>query len=326
MFLVASKSNFWIQKQITKIQKTKKIDKFLWEKFNLSETKFSDILSDLQTVGMFDERKYIIFDKCEFLHQTENPFQSEKEIADFFNFIISTNDNNTIVIVVREFPIIGNQYWDKIVPLSHNLFEQELTEKFFFELCYKYGEAHKLTFNQKAIFTMYKLLPRDLDVVLSELNKIGNYFQNKNIPISSEKIKEIICYYPKNDSKKFLKYLLTKNFKNMKNIIDKLQHLGIDNSNFINFIYGSWKIIFQIKILSQKSNSSIMISKKLFVPEYEVKELMEITSNLSVEFLIKIRDLILAVERDSKTNNEGNKTFRFSSLNLFIINRNEIYE
>ena len=59
---------------------------------------------------MFDERKYIIFDKCEFLHQTENLFQSDKEIADFFNFITATNDSNTIVIVVREFPVIGNQY------------------------------------------------------------------------------------------------------------------------------------------------------------------------------------------------------------------------
>ena len=260
--------------------------------YDLIETNISRLIEDLDTINFLSNKKIIIGTNAFFLSSDKTKSTIEHNLDLLEHYLDNPNPDNILILVTDNI--------DKRKKITANILKKcELIEEItdINSLIKKRLEDYKM--DNMAINKLLEYCRNDNERVFNELEKLKLYKDDKII--TSKDVEEIVTPTLDDNIFHFVDSILSGNkeyaFKLYHNFIlhgEQVVHMLILISNKIRLIY-------QVKVLSNKGNSDQAISKLLKVHEYPVKLAREAGYKYSEKYLLEILKKLADLDLDIKS-------------------------
>lgn len=275
--------------------------------YDLENNDLSDVLEDLDTYGLFSEKKVIIVRNIGLFKIDDN-----KDKYDHFIKYLNNSDKDKLLIIEAD-KLNSNTKLSKDLKKLCSYKEIEINTKNLIKDCLK-----GYSVNQNTINLIDEYCLGDIVKIQTECDKLKLY------RIDEKKIdeKDVLDLVEKKlgDSKdlvfSFTRSLAEKDKKNaLKKYIELLDY-SIQPLSIIGLLANQMRIIYQVKILSDKGLSNSDIAKMLNEKEFRVKKTRELigyySENDCLNIINKLSDIDLKIKTtDTDSNRE---------IELFIMN------
>ena len=275
--------------------------------YDLENKDLSDVLEDLDTYGLFSEKKVIIVRNIDLFKIDDN-----KDKYDHFIRYLNNYDKDKLLIIEAD-KLNSNTKLSKDLKKLCSYKEIEINTK---ALIKNYLKDYSV--NQNTINLIDEYCLGDIVKIQTECDKLKLY------RLDEKKIdeKDVLDLVEKKlgDSKdlifSFTRSLAEKDKKNaLKKYIELLDY-SIQPLSIIGLLANQMRIIYQVKILSDKGLSNIDMAKMLNEKEFRIKKTRELigyyTENDCLDMINKLSDIDLKIKTtDTDSNRE---------IELFIMN------
>jgi DNA polymerase-3 subunit delta len=312
IYLLYGNDQALIKKEIDNIIEKNKIKEESINEYTLPEAGILDIVEDANTIGMFSTKKAIIVGGI-------NIFYSSKvdKIEYLEEYLNNPNPDTYLIFKINEEKIDTRKKLVKLIEKKGKIIEfnkKNITNiKKYIE---DYLKDNSYQMSSYDIDYLNKRLGNNLDLVMNELDKLMLYKIEEKIitkedidsltePLTLEEIFNLTDAVIKNDVKRSLElyhYFLENNY-------DSLQMLAMLGNQF--------RLLFQVKRLTNKGYNEATISKELGVHPYRVKLAVQTNYNYSendyLKYLYKLATIDELIKRG-----EVDKDL---SLELFLLKK-----
>lgn len=275
--------------------------------YDLENSDLSDVLEDLDTYGLFSEKKVIIVRNIELFKVDDN-----KEKYDHFIKYLNNYDKDKLLIIETD-KLNSNTKLSKDLKKLCSYKEIDINTKALIKECLK-----GYTISQNTINLIDEYCLGDIVKIQTECDKLKLY------KLDEKKIddKDVLDLVQKKlgDSRdlvfSFTRSLAEKDKKNaLKKYIELLDY-NIQPLSIIGLLANQMRIIYQVKLLSDKGLSNSDIAKMLNEKEFRVKKTRELigyyTEDDCLNFINRLSDIDLKIKTtDTDSNRE---------IELFIMN------
>ena len=288
-YLVVTNDKITLDEKIKELNKDNSSEVVFYD---LTETNIERLIEDLDTFNFLSNKKIIVGTNAFFLSSDKTKSIVEHN-TDLLEKYLDNPSDNILILVTDSI--------DKRKKLTSNILKKcELIEEIsdINDLIKKRLEDYKM--DNMAINKLVEYCGNDHERIFNELEKLKLYkLDSKEITISD--IEEIVSPHLDDNIFHFVDSILSGNkeyaFKLYRNFIlhgEQVVHMLILISNKIRLIY-------QVKILSNKGNSDQAISKLLKVHEYPVKLAREAGYKYSEKYLLKILEKFSKLDFEIKS-------------------------
>ena len=288
-YLVVTNDKITLDEKINELNKDKVSEVVFYD---LMETNIEKLIEDLDTINFLSNKKIIVGTNAFFL-SSDKTKSSIVHNTDLLEKYLDNPSDNILILVTDNI--------DKRKKLTSNILKKcELIEEItdINSLIKKRLEDYKM--DSRATSKLIEFCGNDHERIFNELEKLKLYkLESKEITISD--IEEIVTPTLDDNIFHFVDSILSGNkeyaFKLYHNFLlhgEQVVHMLILISNKVRLIY-------QVKVLSNKGNSDSNISKLLKVHEYPVKLAREAGYKYSEQHLLEILEKLAKLDLEIKS-------------------------
>lgn len=279
-YLLESEDNYLISMKIEEL-----IDKCLFKdspvhSYDMEEVPLSNALEDLDTYGLFSEKKVIIISNIESLTAEDN----EKDIEHFFKYFKDSLDTILVIVTARKL----NNTKKITKELKKNLEYIPLTTN---AVDFTKKELQGYTLENGVVKALVSYTLEDIGRIHQECEKLKLYRMDTK-KISLQDVKELVIK-KLGDSRdltfEFVRALASKDKKAALEKYHELEEYSIDAIPLIGLLASQFLIMYQVKILEKRTNLSQEIADTLGEKPYRIQKTRELTRYYSEQ---ELRDVL----------------------------------
>jgi len=305
-YLIESSDFLSFQNEKDKLIKEKGFSSSLINTYDLEEVELEDALEDLDTYGLLSDKKVIVLTNIENIKYDDN----KKDLDHLIKYINNPNPDNLLIIYSH-----GNNTLKTIKELKKvcKNIEVNISIKDYIKNTFK---DYKIDF--KAINMLEEYCLNDFTKVVSECSKLKN-FKMDDKTITCEDIDILVNKKlgdPRDLTFAFSRSLAEKNKKDSLEKYRELLEYNIEPLSIIGLLASQIRIIYQVKLLEEKSMKDKEIAEVLGEKEFRIKKTRELTRLYSKNELLKLMQDLSNMDYRLKTEDiDGNNL-----IELFILN------
>ena len=306
-YLIENTNSIILKATIKNIINKEKFNDAVINYYNLDDVLLSSALDDLDTYGLFNDKKVIVINNIDNFSIESN--------KDDYNHLISYLDNpssNNLLIITAN-------------KLNNT---KKLTKELKKKMIYKEIDSNSIDYIKKEL-NGYKLdsgvirlindyCNEDFDRIHTECQKLISYKDTDNV-ITKEDIDKLLIKSSKDITEltfEFTKYLFNKDKYNALLLFNELKENGVEPISLIGLMASQIRIIYQVKILVNRKLNNLEISKILDEKEYRIKKTRELINYYSEEELLELIRKLSDMDINIKTTDIDSEFL----IELFIIN------
>ncbi len=276
--------------------------------YDMEETTLDNALEDLDTYGLFSDKKVIIVRNLEVLKQDDYP----DSFQHLFAYLKNPNPDNLFIIE-------GNKFNNTLKVTKELKKNCEVLEISFDPIQIIQDELKGYKIASSTIRYLNDVCLGDITKISNECAKLKNYKMDTK-EITKEDIDELVI--PKLGDSKDLTFAFTRALamREKKEALEKYRELlsyQIEPLSIIGLLASQIRIIYQVKILEKERLNDASIASKLGEKsDYRIKKTRELTRLYSEEELLSLMQKLAEMDLMIKTNDvDGN-----SLIEMFILN------
>lgn len=285
-FLIEASDKVLLDNKINEIITKNKFNDVYISTYDLEENDLSDALEDLNTYGLFSEKKIIII-KNVFI-DTKN-----KNLDNLINYINNYDKNYLLILIEPKFDNRLTILKDLKNNKNIEIVSLEINPNTYIKDYLKDYKIDSYTVNR--IITLCK---EDITRITNELDKLMMYkIKEKEITIDDVDLLVVEKLGDSSDTLfSLIRYIMSKDKVNAINTLNELRKYDVDINSIIGLMTSQINLIWGIKILSEKGINNDDMAKTLGVKSvYQIKKLKEYIYDYSYEdicsFIKTIADL-----------------------------------
>ena len=259
LYCLYGAEKFLINKRCNEIIKELGINNVL--KYDMDEDKFIDVLNEVYTIDLFNERKLVIVSNFSF------KMISSKEEDGLVSFI-NGEESNVIILKCTDEKLDERKKLTKILRDNKCVFEfkkliyaslENYVFDYFKECGYKVG--------MPVVKKLVKKLENNSDMVFAEMNKLMMYKYNEKT-ITSEDIDDVIVKNYEKELFTFSSAVMSRDIGKMFSSYKILMDMKIEITVLVDYLSKQFRTLYQIKNMNGSFSD---IARILGVNEYVVK-------------------------------------------------------
>lgn len=259
--------------------------------YDMEEVPLSNALEDLDTYGLFSEKKVIVISNIESLTTEGN----EKDIEHFFKYFKDSLDSVLVIVTARKL----NNTKKITKELKKNLEYISLTTN---AVDFTKKELQGYTLENGVVKAIVDYTLEDIGRIHQECEKLKLYrADTKRISLSD--VDELVIK-KLGDSRDltfdFVRVLASKDKKGALEKYHELEEYSIDAIPLIGLLASQFLIMYQVKILEKRTNLNQEIADILGEKTYRIQKTRELTRYYSAEelrnMLKKLADMDLKIK------------------------------
>ena len=275
--------------------------------YDLDTNDLDDVLEDLDTYGLFSDKKVIIIRNIELFKIDDN-----QEKYEHFIKYLNNSDKDKLLFIETD-GVRGNSKLSKDLKKLCSYKKVEISTKNYIKDCFK---EYKI--NQNTIDLLDDYCLGDIIKIKNECDKLKQYKYDDKI-ITSEDVLELVEKKLGDSTNLLFDFTRSIGEKDKKNSLKKYLELldyNIEVLSIIGMLGGQLRLIYQIMLLNDKRLSNAEISKSLGIHEYRVKKTKELISYYSEEDVLGLIQRLSDIDLKIKTTD----TDPNREIELFIMN------
>lgn len=307
IYVIQSLDSFLIEKKIEEIKKKYQIDLGSISNYDLEEHTLEQVLEDLDTYSFLTPMKCIIVSNPTFL-TTEGGKINEDTLEHFERYLDHPINEHILILIISKL-----DERKKIVKKLKKIAT-------FYQL-----EQDPIAYVKEAL-KGYQLTPGSLSMLVEycnhnisklsqECEKLKLYCLDSHL-IRKEDIEELV-ERELDDSDtyvfSFVNALVLKNKKESLQIYHNLLKLGLDPIAIVTLVANQFRLIYQVKILTEERHNKEEIAKILECHPYRVEKAkmsaMTYLENELLDYLVKLADLDLKMKTGKMDSSEALEMF-----------------
>lgn len=314
-FLIYGDDKYLIKTNIDKILKNNKLDKDSIIKYNMEESSIENLINELNTYDMFQDKKIVLCDNAIFL-SSEAKKDSNYNTDLLIEYLKNPNPNSILILTLNQNIDERKKICKEIKKLCTIIMCNKLNDYQLIEYVKNSCSKRGYKIDNKCIDKFIKYVGNNLMNINNELTKLFLYkVEDKNILL--EDIENVVS---KNEHSNIFD-LIDSVVNNDKNKIfeiyeDIMEYENEEPTKIIVMLANQFRLILQAKILLKDGLNENEISKKLGVHPYRVKLAIQKGKNIPNEILEKYLIDLANLDIDIKSG----KTNKNIGLELFFLN------
>lgn len=314
-YLIYGEDKYLIENNIKKIIKQNNIDENLVIKYNMEEEIIENLINELDTYDMFQNKKIVVCDNSIFL-SSESKKNSTYNTDLLIKYLNNSNPNSILIITLNSNIDERKKISKEVKKLCNTITCNKLNE---YELSnYIKDKLNKggYKINNNDINLFIKYIGDNLMDINNELVKLIMYKDTDKI-ITTEDINKVISKNNHNNIFDLIDCVLTKNKNKIFEVYEDLMlYNNEEPTKIIVMLANQFRLILQCKLLNDKGIKESEIAKKLGIHPYRVKLAVQRCKTLSYEtlkkYLLDLSNLDLNIKSGKDNKNIG--------LELFFLN------
>lgn len=267
-YLLESSDEYLISLKIDEIIKKEGFSSAVKNEYDMEEVEFSSALEDIDTYGLFSDKKVIIISHIEALPSSEH----EKEIDHFFQYLKNPLDTTLVIVTARKLNNTKKMVKQlkkelEFIPLSMNALEFAKKELDGYRL--ENGVLKKLVSD----------CLEDIGRIHQECVKLKIYREDEKT-ISLDDV-SLMVVKKLGDSRdltfEFVRVLASKDKKKALEMYHELEKYSIEAIPLIGLLASQFLIMYQVKILEKKTRLNQEIADILGEKPYRIQKTRELT-------------------------------------------------
>ena len=290
-YLLESEDNYLVSLKIEELIKKCSFNDSPVHSYDMEEVPLSNALEDLDTYGLFSEKKVIVISNIESLTTDGN----EKDIEHFFKYFKDSLDTILVIVTARKL----NNTKKITKELKKNLEYISLTTN---AVDFTKKELQGYTLENGVVRALVSYTLEDIGRINQECEKLKLYRIDTK-KISLQDVDELVIK-KLGDSRDltfdFVRVLASKDKKGALDKYHELEEYSIDAIPLIGLLASQFLIMYQVKILEKRTNLNQEIADILGEKPYRIQKTRELTRYYSEQelrtILRKLADMDLKIK------------------------------
>ena len=273
--------------------------------YDLDEVELKNALDDLDTYGLFTDKKIIVIENIEKLNI------DDKQYKHLLKYLDNYNPNN--ILILTTYKINNTKKIFKELKKKTKYLEVNNNAKEFIKNClsgYKYDCS--------VVNRLYEYLGDDIYKIYNECEKLKSYKIDSKL-INIDDIKLLVNKKNTNITEltfDFVRCLFNKDKISALKCYKELEDNDVEPISLIGLLASQVRIIYQVKILVKRKLSNDEIAKILDEKVYRIKKTRELIHYYSESELLELIRKLSNIDFDIKTTDVDSKFL----IELFIFN------
>ena len=305
IYLIKSDSYYLLNNKITEL--TEGINEIT--KIDLDEADIKDVINDGSYYSLFNEKKALVISNVRYFG---GKFLYEDDVNILYEYL-SNIDDNTIIIFICSDISKTKEITKKVVSLGSTIIDlSSLNEEDINNEIKNYLDNIHVKMDKKVIDELYKRVGFNIDLLLSEINKMSIITSN----ITIDDINKYCNYNVEDLAFDFSNAVVSKNFDVAFNLLDKLIASGTEIPSLIGLLAGSYSTMYLIKDAVQAGLSDSEIET---ITGFKSGRIFINKKNGRIYTLDELKDIIHGLcEVDLKIKTGSNPVYTFKEFLLNI--------
>ena len=301
-YIIVSDDKVTIDNYINKIIKENKLKDFEIIKYDYPDVSISTVLEELNTYNFLSNIKLIVYNNCSFLSKDK-----DKGLDELKKYVMNPSDNY--------FVMINDVIDDKKDIFKCNI--ELLSNKISSELLIK-NNLEGYVMDSRTIKYLADYCLNNNEKILNELDKIKCYKMSENDKnITKEDIDNIAIRDYDEDIYDLVNAIAAKNKDRAFDLYTRISKKEKDSVNIIASISSQIRMLYSVKILTEKKYKPQDIATILGVKPYAVTMALENCNNYSTKKLLSFLNTLADIDYKSKSGlGRGNILFEIFLLNI----------
>lgn len=295
-----------IKRKTIDLIKELKIDNII--KYDMVESELIDIFNEVNYIDLFNDTKVVVVSN----------FSLKKITKDDENIILkyidNRNDNIIIFKCIDETLDERKNITKKLKENTTVLYFPKLEYKALEDYSYEYLKRNGYKIDYSSVKKIVNLCGNNSDFVYGELDKLMLYKIDDKV-ITDEDVNEVVSKNYEKEVFTFLDGVMLNDKSTIFNSYMNLINMNIDPSYILDRISNQYRLLYQVKVLSEVENN-FNIANKLGVKPFIINKLLGYINNYKEEDIFDIIDKLFDCEIYIKVDGLD----RFKVLENFLIN------
>lgn len=313
LYLIYGDEEYLIKKELTNIIDNSDAIEDNIIRYNLDDTNVRDVLEEASMISMFDSKKVIICERCNFL-TGDNKKEVNHDIDSLIRYINNPFEDVYLIFIVRNSKLDERKKIVKELKKCSKVIECKVLESHNLNnYIYEYFKSNSYIIDMSLVRLIVDKVKYDLSNIINECDKLMNY-KDEDKNITKEDIDSVIRDNIEDNIFSLTNAILEKNSKKSIKIYKDLILIGEEPIKLIIMIANQFRLILQVKLMLKNGYKEREMASVIGEHPYRVK--LALSSNFTEDNLIENMKKLVKLDYDIKSGNID-KNF---GLELFLLN------
>lgn len=291
-YLLYGEEEYLIDKELEKIIKKEKIDDIGISNYDLQIDNIKDIIDDCQTISLFDPKKIVIINNCNYFNRVKN---NEEDIDLMLEYLNNYNPNTVLIIISHNSSIDSTKKISKKIKEIGKVVE--LSGANTSSIVKKMFDDYEI--DKETIELLIKRVGEDISILYQEAEKLKAYKFDEKI-ITKEDVLECATFNIDTDMFKFIDNIINKNKKEALITYHELLKNNEEPLKIIILLASKFRLMYQATTLNRKGLSNSEIASTLGVHAYPVKLAIQMGNKYPEKLILNFLVLLANLDSDIK--------------------------
>ena len=306
-YLLYGEEDYLINQELNKIIKKEKIDSNSISNYDLELDSIKNIVDDCQTVSLFDPKKIVIVNNCNYFNRVKN---NEEDVSLLLDYLSNSNPDTILIIISHNSSVDSTKKISKKIKDIGKIIECNKVDSS--SAASKMFDGYKI--NKKTIDLFVERVGEDISILHQEAEKLKIYKIDEK-EITEKDILDCATYSIDTDIFKFIDNIINKNKEEALTTYYELLKNNEEPLKIIVLLANKFRLMYQVSILYKKGLSNNEIATTLGVHAYPVKLAIQAGLRYPEKILLNFLNQLADLDTDIKTG----KVSPELGLELFIM-------
>lgn len=312
IYVIEANDSFFIQTKLEEIRKRHHLESVMVSEYDLLDGSLDAVMEDLDTYSLFSEKKWIVVWNASFL-SSDALKKEEDAVLHLMKYLDQPNPDHIVVFLTSK--LDTRKKVVKQLQKCAQIIEMDVDVSSFAK-----SQFAEYEIDDAALTLLLELVRYDMGKVYQEANKLKLYcLETKRITkddvslLVSKTIDDSDTYYFA-----FIQTIVSKNKKKALSIYRELLSLNVEPLKILITLANQFRLIYQVKVLSEEHYRNEEIAKMLDSHPYRVQKTKDMIYDYSKEDLIHYLQALSQIDVKIKKGDIDSK----SAIELFILGMN----
>ena len=278
-YLILSNDFITIEETIKTVIKENDLSDENVIKYDMNETLLEVAIEELNTYGLFVDKKIVVLTSCDFLTGDKKRTilnQNESLLEEYIN-----NPNELCSLIICTTKLDERKKLSKLLKQKFVIIDTEVTIEDKIK-----NKLESFSIDNKTINYLINYLKNDNERILNEFEKLKLYkWEEKEITIND--IDKIVIKDPDEDVFSLINCILKKDIEKSFKLYEMLTSKGEEVTKIVITLLDQFRLIYKVKVLMNDGKSKDNIVSMLKEHPYRIKLAMEASYSFTYRDLIK---------------------------------------